>query len=180
MKSQESWSRPNRQAIPHAQREWLLGTGSLTQMFQQACLQPFNIQLLEQGWGLPSLNEAKLFEQRIQKQVYRRHVYLRDGDKPDIFARTIIPMDTYRMMRLRFDGLGNRSLGEMLFKDPSIQRGPIEVALCQPQHRLYQWATAHLANKPEAIWGRRSCFFIERKMILVNEIFLPSDKWSET
>jgi chorismate--pyruvate lyase len=180
MKTQESWFTPCRQALPSMQRDWLLSTGSLTQMYQKVCNQPFNIQLLEQGWGLPSLNEAKLFEQRPEKHVFHRHVFLRDGDTADIFARTIMPMTTYRTMRQRFDGLGNRSLGEMLFKDPSIKRGPIEVALCQPQHGLFQWATAHLSNKPKAMWGRRSCFFIEDKMILVNEIFLPSDKWSET
>jgi len=31
-----------------------------------------------------------------------------------------------------------------------------------------------LAQMPESVWGRRSVFYLHKKPLLVNEVFLPS------
>jgi chorismate--pyruvate lyase len=69
--------------------------------------------------------------------------------------------------------LGNKPLGAVLFADPHMQRDRIEVARLQAPHYFYLNAVQGLASVPDFIWGRRSVFYLNRKPLLVNEIFLP-------
>jgi chorismate--pyruvate lyase len=179
MRDKVTWRAARPQALPSSLRAWLTGTGSLTRQMQAACQASFSVDLLHSGYGMPLIDEAKVLSQSASCLMYQREVHLCDGNKPEIYARTLVPINTYRRMRMRFDGLGSRSLGEMLFKDPTIHRSTIEVAALRPQHTLFELATAEIADTPEEVWARRSCFFIEGQPILVNEIFLPSDKWNK-
>jgi chorismate--pyruvate lyase len=61
----------------------------------------------------------------------------------------------------------------MLFSDPSMQRGEVEVTCLTPADRIYHLAVRHLKVKPGEIWGRRSLFRLGGKPLLVCEFFLP-------
>ena len=61
----------------------------------------------------------------------------------------------------------------MLFADPTMQRGPVEIARLTPCDKLFPAAIQQLAQHPEMIWGRRSLFTLGGKPLLVSEIFLP-------
>ena len=39
---------------------------------------------------------------------------------------------------------------------------------------MYRCATQCLDAPPDFVWGRRSVFYLHKKPLLVNEIFLPS------
>lgn len=173
------WQRPLVQSLPPALRDWLTDRGSLTHQLRQVCQQSFSVSLLQNGWQPPFPDESLLLGQRLGQWMFSREVHLLDGDKAEIYARTLVPRDTYRAMRARFETLGSRPLGEMLFNAPSLRRGPIEVACLQPGQVLFQLAAQHLEEAPEQLWARRSCFYLADKLMLVNEIFLPSDKWSD-
>jgi chorismate--pyruvate lyase len=90
-----------------------------------------------------------------------------------VFARTVIPRATLTGPRRRLTRLKTRPLGAVLFADPSMQRGPVEIARLTPRDKLYPVALRHLGRQPPEIWGRRSLFTLGGKPLLVSEIFLP-------
>ncbi len=179
MKFWTRWQPPLMQSLPPQLRSWLTNTGSLTRQLQQVCDDAFSVTVLQSGWQRPLPDEALLLKQPIVQLCFQREVHLLDGRRPQIYARTLIPVRTYYAMRRRFDALGSQPLGDMLFNEPTLVRGPIQVAQLLPGELLYQLATRHLDSKPDRLWGRRSCFYLGGKGMLVNEIFLPSDKWSD-
>jgi chorismate--pyruvate lyase len=103
-----------------------------------------------------------------------REVELMCGDAAMVFARTIIPASSLRGPARRLGMLGTKPLGEVLFSDPRMRRGPIEVARLQPRHTLFAAATATLEDRPDELWGRRTLFYLAGVPLLVNEIFLPN------
>lgn len=179
MKHWTRWQRPLIPALPTALRPWLTDAGSLTRLLQWHCENPFSVRLLSSQWQKPLVDEALLLQRDLHKVAMVREVLLMDGVQPQIYARTVIPAKTYHSLRRRFDGLGSQSLGEMLFTDPSLTRGPIEVACLRAGQLLFEKAASYLLQRPDNLWGRRSCFYLNGKPILVNEIFLPSAKWSD-
>lgn len=179
MKYWSNWQPPILQSLPPSLRYWLTDTGSLTRQLQQACEQTFSVALLQTDWQRPLPDEALLLRQPLVQLMFQREVQLLDGDVPQVYARTLVPVKTYQAMRARFDALGNQSLGEMLFNEPTLRRGPIQVACLRPGQPLFKLAARHLHSKPDRLWARRSCFYLDDKAMLVNEIFLPSDKWSD-
>jgi len=179
MNFRSHWHPPLVQSLPPSLRDWLTDSGSLTQQLTQACEQAFSVKLLRSGWERPLADESLLLGQPLGQWMFSREVHLLDGDKAEVYARTMVPKRTYQAMQARFETLGNRSLGQMLFNDPSLRRGDIEVACLQPEDRLFKLATRHLDQLPEQLWARRSCFYLDDKGMLVNEIFLPSAKWSD-
>jgi len=102
-----------------------------------------------------------------------REVLLYCGDEPWVFARSVLPRKTLTGPRRFLGKLGNRPLGEILFSDPNIQRDALEVAEIKKGQRMFNCATGCLANPPDFVWGRRSVFYLHKKSLLVNEVFLP-------
>lgn len=173
------WQPPLLQSLPLTLRDWLTDTGSLTQLLQQACQQTFSVALLDSHWQRPLPDEALLLRQSLSQLALQREVHLLDGSQPQIYARTVVPIRTYLAKKQRFDTLGNQSLGDMLFNQPNLKRGPLQVACLQPGQFLFEMASKRLTHRPEILWARRSCFYVGNKNMLVNEVFLPSDKWSD-
>lgn len=163
----------NRADIPERYRPWLFDTASLTERLIARCGGNFRVQLLDQRRTRPLRNEAGALGMRAGTRAVVRQVRLMCGATPWVFARTIIPPRTLARKSHRFTVLGARSLGAMLFADPSMERGETEVARLTPSDRLYHLATRDLRDKPETIWGRRSLFRLGGKPLLVCEFFLP-------
>ena len=80
-----------------------------------------------------------------------REVELIGYGQPVVFARSVIPKnaDTNNILTI-----GSKPLGEILFNDPTIARGQLEV------------------GSFNNIWARRSTFTIAETKLLVSEIFL--------
>ncbi|HRX71182.1 MAG: chorismate lyase [Candidatus Competibacteraceae bacterium] len=152
---------------------WLFDPGSLTWRLRQCCPDRFQVRVLRQGWSRPYRDEARVLRLRLEARTWTREVQLFCGDQPWVFARTLIPAATLRGRGRRLTQLGNRPLGEVLFSDPGVQRGPVEIARIITGQRLHQCAFAGFAEPPDAIWGRRSIFRIDGQPLLVCEIFLP-------
>ena len=152
---------------------WLFDASSLTARILKACDQQFRVEVISQGWQRPMLNEAQSLDCQCEQYALVRQVYLYCGDTPWVFARTVIPSATLTGKEKHLAHLNTRPLGAVLFADPTMRRGEVEVAEVKPGQRLYQTATARLNKKPDSIWGRRSLFYLHSKPLLVNEIFLP-------
>lgn len=159
--------------IPPELCAWLLDPESLTLRLQQLCPGRFEVRVIEQRRGRPAQSEAQALGMRNAGQALIRQVQLLCGGTPWIYARTVIPVRSLRGRLKRLAHLGTRPLGGVLFADPDMRRGIVELACIRPGEALYTAATAHLRSAPEAIWGRRSVFTITRKPLLVSELFLP-------
>ncbi|MCW8900479.1 MAG: chorismate lyase [Gammaproteobacteria bacterium] len=153
---------------------WLFEHGSLTRRILQHCTKNFRVEVLSQNWQRPMLNEALRLGVHPEHHALIREVLLYCGDTPWVFARSVLPRKTLTGPRRFLGKLGNRPLGEILFSDPSIQRDALEVAEIKKGQRMFSCATQPLKTPPDFVWGRRSVFYLHKKSLLVNEVFLPS------
>ena len=153
--------------------DWLLDTESLTQRVRQACIGQFRVRVLSQGWGRPLRSEARALRLHHGERCLVREVQLLCAERPWVFARTIIPVTTLSGPQRRLARLGSRPLGAVLFADPSMRRGAVQIAAITARHGVFARATRELTRRPAQIWGRRSVFRLAGKPLLVSEIFLP-------
>ena len=153
---------------------WLFDEGSLTRRILLNCNKKFEVKVLSQQWQRPMLNEALRLGAHPEHLALIREVLLYCGDTPWVFARSVLPRKTLTGPRAFLGKLGSRPLGEILFSDPNIQRDALEIAEIKKGQRMFDCATAHLKQAPNSVWGRRSVFYLHKKPLLVNEVFLPS------
>lgn len=181
-KRQTHWKPALHTELPNYLADWLTDQGSLTLRLQQTSKQQFHVDVTHTGWQNPLVDEAAKLEQPLQEDVYCREVLLKDGELARVFARTIVPRESYKTLQthLHIHHLGNRSLGEILFSDAAIERGPIEVACIQTGHNLFALAKQSGVELDDdaVLWARRSCFYFAENRLLVCEMFLPNQDWS--
>lgn len=144
-----------------ALQAWLLDSGSFIQRLKQNNLRP-QIVVLRQAWLLPEPAEAVCLNLGSRQAVFVREVEIREGRRPLMFARTVIPAKALTGRERLLAHLGTRSLGSVLFSYPDLVRSPFDFTLC----RLPQYASSEL-------WERQSVFTINAKLILLREIYLP-------
>ena len=161
------------QAVPAEMAGWLFDRGSLTRRLQLASPNHFRVELVEQGWQRPMLNEAMRLKVSPDRLALVRQVYLFCHERPVVYARTVIPISTLSGAERHLACLGNRPLGAVLFADPNMSRDEVEVACIRPGQRIFTRATQTLDSEPASIWGRRSVFYLSGKPLLVSEVFLP-------
>ena len=174
MRDYSHWRVPQKRLMPAKLASWLTDTGSLTRRLKQHNKHEFSVQLLGNSWLRPLLDESQLLHIPPTQIAYQREVRLMDGNHANVYARTIVPLATFQSMKHRFDSLKNKPLGELLFTDPTVKRGVIEVACLKPGQWLYEMALLEESDRPEALWARRSSFYLSGKILLVNEILLPT------
>ncbi|MDC9725227.1 MAG: chorismate lyase [Gammaproteobacteria bacterium] len=160
--------------MPKELVSWLTDTGSLTRRLQQHNADDFSVHVLGNCWMRALPDESQLLGVPMTQMAYQREVRLMDGDTANVYARTVVPLHTFQAMKHRFNSLGNKPLGELLFTEPTVKRGPIEVACLKPGQWLYEMAVLEENSRPDELWARRSHFYLGGKILLVNEIFLPT------
>lgn len=160
--------------IPSDISIWLFDQGSLTRRVIRTCDKQFRVEVVSQGWARPMLNEAIRLGMRSDRVAWIREVYLYCGDTVWVFARTVIPKKTLSGAQRYLTHIGNKPLGAVLFADPNMRRDEVEVACISANQRLFNQATQHLNEHPDPIWGRRSVFYLNKKRLLVSEVFLPT------
>jgi chorismate--pyruvate lyase len=165
-------ARYGRAAIPDHYRPWLLDVSSLTQRLVSVCTGGFRVQVVAQRWMRPFSDERERLGLPNASLALVRQVRLLCGDKPWVYARTVIPRATLSGRERRLARLGDRPLGAALFADPTLTREVVELAELAPGQTLFDAATSGIASNSSAIWGRRSVFRLSDKPLLVSEIFL--------
>jgi chorismate--pyruvate lyase len=164
------WSRTQ---LPERLRAWLLDPASLTQRILCACRGAFRVNVLNQSWCRPLRSEARVLELGAGRHALVRQVQLLcDGD-PWVYARTVIPAATLTGPQRRLARLRSRSLGAVLFSDPTMRRGETEIARLVPGNPLFALAARGLGVQGSEIWGRRATFRLRDKPLLVTEVFSP-------
>ncbi|MEY3220752.1 MAG: hypothetical protein RIT27_2109 [Pseudomonadota bacterium] len=163
------WQRRGRQP-PVSLRTWLFERGSLTQRVRETCPQSFHIKVLRQFWARPSIEEARFLKSPPDRCARIREVQLCCGDRPLVFARTVMPLDGVRGQLRQLLKLGSQPLGEVLFTQHA-RRINAQIRCLSPHNNLFHRAMSHAKQPPDFLWGRRSIFILKNKPLLVQEIF---------
>ena len=136
------------QKAPAAVQLWLDDNTSLTAKLKQQ-FPDFSVHVLSQQKVSPYAHEIEVLNAHQSYAI--REVELLGNGRIMVFARSIIPVtnDTQEILNI-----GSKPLGEVLFNDPSIKRGPMQI------------------TQIDNIWGRRSTFSIGETKLLVSEFFM--------
>jgi len=102
-----------------------------------------------------------------------REVLLECDGVPVIFAHSVLSAPRSGRLGGWFAGLGNRSLGSLLFRYPGFVREEIEYLRLDARHPLYRRVCAAAGESP-GFWARRSRHHLGASSVLVTEVFLPA------
>lgn len=160
------WHKQASPDLSQQQKQWLLGTGSLTQKLLEASQGDFSLRILRQGLATPRVDEAKALKLPARQQALIREIVMSGAGQDWVFARSVLPLSTLTGRLRQLKTLDNRPLGALLFKDPTMQRSAIEISRLEPHNFSYPSSAA--------CWSRRSVFRLDQKPLLVAEVFLPS------
>ena len=136
--------------IPEHVLDWLLDNQSLTAKLRNK-YSDFCVNITSQEENKPYECELNLLDINKVQTFIVREVELIGYGQPVVFARSVIPKNTDTDTIL---AIGSKPLGEILFNDPTIARGLLEV------------------GSYNDIWARRSTFTVAETKLLVSEIFL--------
>lgn len=153
-------------------RNWLQETGSLTRRLKLFCDGNFNVSLQYQRWARPTLDERRTLDIRDSDFAVIREVLLRRHNDVLVVARTVIPRHMLVGRQRHLINLGTKPLGEVIFSEPGLKRSDMEIAALKSES--FQPDLVPVTDNNTTIWGRRTCYIIHRKPILISEIFLPA------
>ncbi len=156
--------------IPETLREMILDQNSLTRRLKQRHNNEFFVRVISHEWQEPSLTE-KAFLSCDDQRASVREVLLFGSGQPVVFARSVLPESSLAGDNQALLNLGDQPLGEYIFRQPGLHRGPIEITAIPA--RLFN---PHLDVdfETETAWARRSLFYLREKPISVCEVFLPT------
>lgn len=151
-------------------QDWLGDSGSLTARLIAQSHGDFNVRVVRQIIGRPTLNERQLLGMKQPALALIREVILFGRNEPWVFARSILPLTSLTGSLRHLRKQNNRPLGAFLFSQPQLQRSAIAVARISRDHAYVPGDL--VTNQP--LWGRRSVFYLQQKPLLVSEVFLPA------
>tara|TARA_R100000093_G_scaffold70585_2_gene44084 strand:- start:635 stop:964 length:330 start_codon:yes stop_codon:yes gene_type:complete len=102
--------------------------------------------------------------------VLVREVILMGKGEPWVFARSLLPLSSLKGRLRQLRHLNTRPLGGFLFRQPDLEREPMEISRLKPGQRYVPPSL----QRGETLWGRRSVFRLEGRPLLVSEVFLPA------
>ena len=165
------WKSPDSCALDEYLQSWLLDPNSLTARLKTHCHQ-FRVELLGQQIELCHADEA-VADIPVGEKVLVREVLLYCDDKPQVFARSLLPLSSLTGEKQALTNLGTQSLGQVLFNNPSLERKVIEVAAFDLNSSVGKLSQNLQLNFTHTLWARRSIFMLENKPLMVAEVFLP-------
>ncbi len=165
------WQNSDAFTLPEHLQSWLLDPDSLTARLKTHCHQ-FRVELLGQKVEHCQAHEA-VATIPVGEEVLVREVLLYCDDKPQVFARSLLPMSSLTGTEQALANLGTQSLGQVLFNNPSLKRKIIEVATFDVHSSVGKLARDLQLDVTHELWGRRSIFVLENKPLMVAEVFLP-------
>lgn len=163
----------NKSALTADLLSWLLYPGSFMQHLEQRGAILPHIKVLQQDWLAPLHDEREQLMMPRGIDALIREVLILSEGKLWMFARTVFPRETLTDEQEELAHLNTRSLGSVLFKDPTMQRSEFEIAKIDPDTTWHHIITQHTQQELGALWARRSRFMVQQKPLLLTEVFLP-------
>jgi chorismate lyase len=158
--------------VPDAYAPWLRDHGSLTARIAGRCAE-FSVQTVRSGYARIAFDESSALNIPARQLAYSREVFLLADGQPVVFAHSACATKELRGAWLAMRGLGNRSLGSLLFTHPLVTRQSLHYQALRSNHPLYRRAANALKNRPPILYARRSLFTLHNAPLLVTEVFLP-------
>ena len=158
--------------VPSALREILFDHGSLTARLKQLHQNNFFVRVLQHHWSKPTKSEQSFLDSEDNRASIRE-VLLFGSGRPVVFARSVLPESSLSGENQELLKLGDKPLGEYIFNQSDLVRGPIEVAVI-PARQFNSYLDVKYQHEPA--WARRSLFHLNGKPISVCEVFLPEHK----
>lgn len=151
---------------------YFLSATSTTKRAHQIDPKGFEIHVRHAGFQKILPEEATCLKIDLRQIAWVREVHICLLSIPVMFARAVVPYPALENDFRRIQFLENSSLGHYLFHLPMIKRQPFEIKCFQEGDNLYDDLTACEDNKPNALWARRSVFYLQYSLLLT-EVFLP-------
>lgn len=158
-------------AAPVDLQSWLLSDGSLTQKLTAICKHCFRVQLLHQTLTFATAAAAKTLDINEGEALLHREVLLCDGEKPLVFACSLLPERALNGCYEELRQLDERPLGQWIFAEPALLRSGVHYVALDRDEALFVRAEDALPESGE-VWGRISCFSGAAAPLLVSEFFL--------
>lgn len=163
--------------IPENAWQLLGHRGSLTEYLRNITNNTIQHCLLSANWGHATAMERQALNLNSNDRTWVRRIEWRHNKNLWVHARAIFPEETIKATGSSISGLGVQSLGEVIFKDPNLERSPFTFSLLEKESPLFPLIPA-LAHSNETIWARRSTLHFQKHPILITEVFLP-DAYAE-
>lgn len=151
--------------------DWLLEPSSLTARLKNLCSE-FRVEVLGQQISTCSELEAN-DDITVGEEVLVREVLLFCDNKPQVFARSLLPLKSLTGEEKKLAELGEQPLGQVIFNQPNLIRKGIEIGKFTCPSSLSNLISQLDLCEQEPLWGRRSVFVLKNKPIMVAEVFLP-------
>tara|TARA_R110002051_G_scaffold17586_2_gene51309 strand:+ start:166191 stop:166718 length:528 start_codon:yes stop_codon:yes gene_type:complete len=148
--------------------DWLCDQGSLTLRLTDAGANDFRVELLAQSSQPAREDEARALGLPPGEPVWVREVLLHTGGAPRVFARSVAPLAAISASNIDLQSLGSNSLGLLLFSNPDVSRGPLQISRYPSA-----WLPSPWREQAAKCWARRSHFSDGQLQLLVCEVFLP-------
>ena len=146
--------------------------GSLSRYLQSLCKGQLKISIQSESWSLPFEDERITLGLSSDEKAFVRLSCLQSDNKKLVNARTVIPEQTYTLIKDQLKALGERPLGELLFSNSSGYRSDMKYAKIPFQCEWFKHSQLE-QNVDEVYWGRQSIFIINDMPLLITEVFLP-------
>lgn len=142
----------------------LSDTSSLTARLRQLAQNNFSFRLLFANWGHANPIERHALNLAPEERTWIRCIEHRYRDCVWVSGRAIFPEKTVQATQEKISGLGIQSLGDVIFKDPSLKRDPFSFCLLTEDNVDYPAPN---------LWARRSIMYYQQNPILITEVFRP-------
>lgn len=166
------WRAPDSVCLAPHLLDWLENPSSLTARLKSHA-KSFRVQVL--GQALEKCSNADATDDIVAGQeVLVREVILWCDNTPQVFARSILPISSLTGEQQALGNLGEQPLGQVLFNHPDLKRKCIEVAPFYTQSSLKRLCKHLSLSIDHDLYARRSTFLINKKPVVVSELFLPN------
>lgn len=157
---------------------WLVRSKNLTNSIKDSGL-IFSLKLLDQSFKKPYADEIAAFASYDVdcNRPFIRQVFLEGDNKPLIFARVVIPEQTFKAYHNGINNLGSAPIGNtMLYGNKDITRKNFEYCFVKHNDQVSQDLINfnYLFNSKENCLARRSIFELPKGPLLISEFFLKS------
>ena len=155
-----SWMSENKSLEIHSNEilSWLNEPGSITSRIKSSS--NFRLRLLRDAPGVIDSVEDDLIIANYEENNIRE-VVLYSDEKPLVYAKSIIPIETINFGLRLLGNLKENPLGDILFSDPEIKKKYMLFAKFQSNEKIF--------------YGRKGIYAVKGYPFSVCEIFLIDD-----
>lgn len=146
--------------------DWLDNKSSMLKRLAKLTSKKIHVKVQKQSMRLPMRDEAKSLKIKSRRYALIREVMISTPENQLIIGRSVFPKEFLRgkSKKLIFNSK-RKALGQLLFKDPSLQRQDFEFVL--------KTFNLNFVENNKLMWSRRGKIFIKAKPFLLTEIILP-------